>query len=165
MSVLFHVSSPLGLSRLGRSCRPVSAFTRGVRPGATTNSPRSFQNCTTTQVATPTTITNIGTLAIPTSATSAAISAAIGNVSTAFLTQQGSAFVSAPANPLPDQPGGGVWARGVGGQANLSSTSNSVGISTQGGAVDQYRDHQLQQSAAPDLRRRAGRHRHRTSQL
>ena len=29
----------------------------------------------------------------------------------------------------------------------------------------QYRDHQLQQSAAPDLRRRAGRHRHRTSQL
>jgi outer membrane autotransporter protein len=95
----------------------------------------SFQNCTTTQVATPTTINNIGTLAIPTSAASAAISAAIGNVSTAFLTQQGSAFVSAPVDPAPDQPGGGVWARGVGGQANLSSTSNSVGISTQGGAV------------------------------
>ena len=106
------------------------AFAQAPPPTTT-----SFQNCTTTQVATPTTITNIGTLAIPTSATSAAISAAIGNVSTAFLTQQGSAFVSAPANPLPDQPGGGVWARGVGGQANLSSTSNSVGISTQGGAV------------------------------
>ena len=95
----------------------------------------TFQNCTTTQVATPTFINNIGTLAIPASAASAAISAAIGNVSTAFLTQQGSAFVSAPADPAPDQPGGGVWARGVGGQANLSSTSNSVGISTQGGAV------------------------------
>ena len=71
----------------------------------------------------------------PTSAASAAISAAIGNVSTAFLTQQGSAFVSAPADPAPDQPGGGVWARGVGGQANITSTSNSVGVSTQGGAV------------------------------
>ena len=65
----------------------------------------------------------------------AAISAAIGNINTAFLTQQGSAFVSAPADPAPDQPGGGVWARGVGGQANISSTSNSVGISTQGGAT------------------------------
>jgi outer membrane autotransporter protein len=95
----------------------------------------SFQNCTTTQVATPTIITNIGTLAIPASAASSAISAAIGNVSTAFLTQQGSAFVSAPADPAPDQPGGGVWARGVGGQANISSTSNSVGVSNQGGAV------------------------------
>jgi outer membrane autotransporter protein len=95
----------------------------------------SSLNCTTTQFSTPVTIGNIGTLAIPTSAASAAISAAIGNVSTAFLTQQGSAFVSAPANPAPDQPGGGVWARGVGGQANLSSTSSSVGISTQGGAV------------------------------
>jgi hypothetical protein len=95
----------------------------------------TFQNCTTTQFATPTTINNIGTLAIPTSATSAAISAAIGSINTAFLTQQGSAFVSAPADPAPDQPGGGVWARGVGGQVNISSSSNSVGISTQGGAT------------------------------
>ena len=106
------------------------AFAQAPPPLTTT-----FQNCTTTQVATPATINNIGTLAIPASAASAAISAAIGNVSTAFLTQQGSAFVSAPANPAPDQPGGGVWARGVGGQANITSTSNSVGVSTQGGAV------------------------------
>ncbi len=106
------------------------AFAQAPPPLTTT-----FQNCTTTQVATPTTITNIGTLAIPASAASSAISAAIGNVSTAFLTQQGSAFVSAPADPAPDQPGGGVWARGVGGQANISSTSNSVGVSTQGGAT------------------------------
>ncbi len=95
----------------------------------------TFQNCTTTQVATPNIINNIGTLAIPASAASAAISAAIGNVSTAFLTQQGSAFVSAPADPAPDQPGGGVWARGVGGEANISTTSNSVGVSVQGGAT------------------------------
>ncbi len=43
--------------------------------------------------------------------------------------------MSAPADPAPDQPGGGVWARGVGGQVNISSTSNSVGVSTQGGAT------------------------------
>ncbi|CAL79567.1 hypothetical protein with a putative signal peptide; putative pertactin (N-terminal) and outer-membrane immunogenic protein (C-terminal) [Bradyrhizobium sp. ORS 278] len=72
---------------------------------------------------------------MPTSSASASISAAIGNVNTAFLTQQGSAFVSAPANPAPDQPGGGVWARGVGGQVNISSSSQSAGTSTQGGAV------------------------------
>lgn len=106
------------------------AFAQAPPPLTTT-----FQNCTTTQFATPTIINNIGTLAIPTSATSAAISAAIGSINTAFLTQQGSAFVSAPADPAPDQPGGGVWARGVGGQVNISSTSNSVGISTQGGAT------------------------------
>ena len=90
------------------------------------------QNCTTTQ--TGLTITNIGTLSVPTSSAATAISATIGNVNTAFLGQQGSAFVSAPGNPAPDQPGGGVWVRGVGGQANVSSTSRSTGISTQGGA-------------------------------
>jgi opacity protein-like surface antigen len=60
---------------------------------------------------------------------------AIGNVNTVFLTQQGSAFVSAPANPTPDQPGGGVWARAVGGQVDIKSTSNSTGVTTIGGAV------------------------------
>ncbi|MET0676599.1 MAG: autotransporter domain-containing protein [Bradyrhizobium sp.] len=98
-------------------------------------SPGAFAQCTSSQVATPFTITNIDTLAVPTSAASASISSAIGSVNTAFLTQQGSAFVSAPANPSPDQPGGGVWARGVGGEVNTTSSSRSVGISTQGGAV------------------------------
>jgi len=96
-------------------------------------SPALAQNCVTTQ--TGATINNIGTLAVPASSASAAMSAAIGNVNTAFLTQQGSAFVSAPANPVPDQPGGGVWVRGVGGDVNIKSTSLSTGISTQGGAV------------------------------
>ena len=60
-------------------------------------SPRRSRTAPPRRFATPVTIDNIGTLAIPASAASAAISAAIGNVSTAFLTQQGSAFVSAPA--------------------------------------------------------------------
>jgi opacity protein-like surface antigen len=95
------------------------------------------QNCTTTQSG-PANVTNIGNLAVPTGAASASISAAIGNVNTAFLTQQGSAFVSAPANPVPDQPGGGIWVRGVGGEVNLGTTSNST-VTTRsaaaGGAV------------------------------
>lgn len=75
-------------------------------------------------------ITNVSQFAIPTGAASAAIASAIGNVNTAFLTQQGSAFVSAPANPAPDQPGGGVWARGIGGEVTLKSTSNSSLVTT-----------------------------------
>jgi opacity protein-like surface antigen len=90
------------------------------------------QNCTTTQGG-PFIIGNIGQLAIPAGAASAAIAGAIGSVNSVFLTQQGSAFVSAPANPVPDQPGGGVWARAVGGQANVKSTSVSTGTAT--GAV------------------------------
>ena len=90
------------------------------------------QNCTTTQ--TGTVIPNLGTLAVPAGAASAALSGAIGNVNTAFLTQQGSAFVSAPGNPAPDQPGGGVWARGVGGQMDLKTTSASTGVTTVNGA-------------------------------
>ncbi|MES1149423.1 MAG: hypothetical protein ABUL53_09585, partial [Bradyrhizobium guangdongense] len=70
-------------------------------------------------------LTNQDLLAIPPSAAASAISAAIGNVNTAFLTQQGSAFVSAPPNPAPDQPGGGVWARAIGGEVTVKSSSNS----------------------------------------
>lgn len=73
---------------------------------------------------------NQGLLAIAPSAASAAIAGAIGNVNTAFLAQQGSAFVSAPSNPTPDQPGGGVWGRAIGGEVNLKSTSNSASTNT-----------------------------------
>jgi opacity protein-like surface antigen len=52
---------------------------------------------------------------------------ALGNLSTAFLTQQGSAFVSAPGNPEPNQPGGGVWARGVGGDVTNKFSSVNTG--------------------------------------
>ena len=59
---------------------------------------------------------------------SAALAGTIGNVNTAFLNQQGSAFVSAPANAQPDQPGGGVWGRAVGGEADLKSSSASMAL-------------------------------------
>jgi len=69
----------------------------------------------------------VGSVAIPPGAASAAIAGAIGSVNSVFLTQQGSAFVSAPANPAPNQPGGGVWARAVGGEANITTTSVTNG--------------------------------------
>jgi opacity protein-like surface antigen len=46
----------------------------------------------------------------------------INTVDTAFLTTT-SAFVSAPSNPQPDQPGGGVWARTIAGTADTNSSS------------------------------------------
>lgn len=60
-------------------------------------------------------------------AAAGAFAGALGNLSTAFLTQQGSAFVAAPGDPKPDQPGGGVWIRGVGGEVTnkFSSSSNA----------------------------------------
>ena len=88
----------------------------------------ALAQCVTAQTGNP--VGNLSALAVPAGAGAAALSGAIGNVNTAFLTQQGSAFVSAPANPAPDQPGGGVWARAVGGEVDLKTTSNSVGVST-----------------------------------
>jgi opacity protein-like surface antigen len=88
-------------------------------------------NCTTTQSGTF--ISNVGNLAVPSGGASAAIAAAVTSANSVFLTQQGSAFVSAPSNPAPNQPGGGVWARAVGGEANVSSTSNSVAGTTGAG--------------------------------
>lgn len=63
---------------------------------------------------------NLGQMA---STTSAIVAAELSNATTAFQAQQGSAFVSAPANPPPDSPGGGIWARAVGGQVTTSSSS------------------------------------------
>jgi opacity protein-like surface antigen len=93
------------------------------------------QNCSTTQ--TGSIVNNIGNLAVPAGAASAALAGTVGNVNTVFLNPQGSAFVSAPANAQPDQPGGGVWGRAVGGEADLKSSSESKAeVSTQNGVVN-----------------------------
>jgi opacity protein-like surface antigen len=63
-------------------------------------------------------------------AAAGSFSGALGNLATAFLSQQGSAFVSAPGDPKPDQEGGGVWTRGVGGQVTNTFTSNATGTIT-----------------------------------
>jgi outer membrane autotransporter protein len=56
---------------------------------------------------------------------------AINTVNTAFLTQS-TAFVSAPANPVPNQEGGGVWARGVGGEMTTKSVSVTSNVQAAG---------------------------------
>lgn len=56
---------------------------------------------------------------------------AINTANTAFLTQS-SAFVSAPPNPKPNQEGGGVWARAIGGDITTKSTSTTTNISALG---------------------------------
>jgi opacity protein-like surface antigen len=83
-------------------------------------------NCTSTQTGT----TNASSVAFAAGQSMASLSSAISAVETAFLSQQGSAFVSAPANPAPNQPGGGVWIRAVGGEANENSVSNTTQVTT-----------------------------------
>jgi len=108
----------------GRAGRRGLVFAAAAVIAAIAGSSSASAQCTV-PVQTGTAIPNVGDFAVPTGATAATISSAIGNVSTAFLAQQGSAFVSAPANPAPDQPGGGVWARAVGGELDFKTTSTS----------------------------------------
>jgi len=50
---------------------------------------------------------------------------AINTTNTAFLTQ-GTAFVSAPPNPVPNQEGGGVWTRAVGGDVTTKNNQHHI---------------------------------------
>jgi opacity protein-like surface antigen len=68
-------------------------------------------------------------------ASAGAFGSALGNMNTAFLSQQGSAFVSAPGDPQPDQPGGGVWTRGVGGEFTSKFNNAGTGTVTSGPGV------------------------------
>ena len=65
----------------------------------------------------------------PTSTAAASVatslSTAITTLDIAFLTQT-SAFVGTPTNPQPNQLGGGLWIRGVGGQNTVSSTGTAT---------------------------------------
>src|SRR5215471_19369495 len=62
------------------------------------------------------------------SASVGALVSSINSANTAFLTQS-SAFIGSPANPQPDQEGGGVWARGVGGHLSVGTTATAGNIS------------------------------------
>lgn len=50
---------------------------------------------------------------------------AINTANTAFLTQT-TAFIGSPPNPKPNQEGGGVWARGIGGEIETKAAVNST---------------------------------------
>src|SRR5882757_11355680 len=62
------------------------------------------------------------------SASVGALIASINSVNTAFLTQS-SAFIGSPFNPQPEQQGGGVWTRGVGGHLSANTTAVAGNIS------------------------------------
>ncbi len=70
------------------------------------------------------------------SSTAAQISAETGNASTSFQAGQGSAFVSAPGNPPPNSPGGGVWIRATGGENTTTSTSTTQTVNVAPAAPD-----------------------------
>ncbi len=96
------------------------------------------QNCTTTASGpgAPLFGAQLQAAAAAGGAAAGAFAGALGNMSTAFLSQQGSAFVSAPGDPKPNQPGGGVWIRGVGGEVTNKFTSNGTGtVVAPGGAA------------------------------
>jgi len=73
-------------------------------------------------------VANAGVMAVTNvSASVGALVSSINTVNTAFLTQS-SAFIGSPANPQPDQEGGGIWARGVGGHLSVSTTATAGNI-------------------------------------
>lgn len=73
-----------------------------------------------------------------------ALLSAINAANTVFLTQS-TAFVSAPGNPKPYQTGGGVWARGIGGEQDSKSTAisnyNFLGAPVSGNITCQTKTH------------------------
>jgi|GEM_PF-111921 len=96
--------------------------------------PRNCYGTVSNTTVNGTPITNLGFLGGSAGAVSSTISGVIGSVNTAFLTQQGSAFVSAPGNPTPDQQGGGIWARSLAGEVTTKSVTSNVGVGTQAAA-------------------------------
>jgi len=70
---------------------------------------------------------NVSPIAASVSGIASMVGATITASSTAFLLQS-SSFIGSPPNPAPDQQGGGIWVRGVGGEVSVKSatTTNAV---------------------------------------
>jgi opacity protein-like surface antigen len=84
------------------------------------------QNCTAINTV-PTFVGNVNAIGGVPAATASAIGGALGNVATAFLSQQTSPFVVGARADQPDQAGGGVWTREVGGHV---ATKSDTAVST-----------------------------------
>jgi opacity protein-like surface antigen len=70
----------------------------------------------------PAAATNTQPLTVFASTTASSLISTINTLNTAFLTQT-TAFISAPPNPPPNSPGGGVWVRAVGGKVKTDSAT------------------------------------------
>jgi len=88
------------------------------------------QNCTLGP--SPGLIGNLAAVGSSPAAVGSMIGASITASSTAFLLQS-SSFVGAPPNPAPDQQGGGIWVRGVGGEVSVKSTTATAVTGSSGG--------------------------------
>src|SRR5262249_49792218 len=87
------------------------------------------QNCTPTTLLPSTQLTGQNAVVTVPAAAASIIAGALGSVSTAFLAQQTSAFVVGARADQPDQAGGGVWTREVGGHV---ATKSDTAVSTTG---------------------------------
>jgi outer membrane autotransporter protein len=87
------------------------------------------QNCTAMQTGG---LINLAAVGSSPAAVGSMIGSAITASNTAFLLQS-SSFVGAPSNPAPDQQGGGIWVRGVGGQVDVKSQTNTTATGTVAG--------------------------------
>ncbi len=86
------------------------------------------QNCNITAA-----INGAGGISSLVAGTASAVAGSLGNVSTAFQTQQTSAFVAGSTATQPDQASGGVWGRAVGGRVETKSeTTVSAPLTVQG---------------------------------
>jgi opacity protein-like surface antigen len=70
-------------------------------------------------------VNNLAAIGSSPASISSMLSATITTANTAFLLQS-TAFIGSPANPAPDQQGGGIWVRGVGGQVDIKSNTNTT---------------------------------------
>jgi len=89
-------------------------------------------NCSGTVTYGANPVLNLAFLGSSAGAVSSTIAGVVGNVNTAFLGQQGSAFVAAPGDPAPDQAGAGVWARALAGEVTTRSVTSNNGVGAQG---------------------------------
>lgn len=110
----------------------IGAILGGLAVAATLSIPAAAQTpCTSTLptlgLSRGNTFTPFGTALLPFASGGSinSLVSAINTANTAFLSQS-TAFIGAPPNPEPDQLGGGVWARGIGGQSDFKSTSTST---------------------------------------
>ena len=70
-------------------------------------------------------VSNLAPIGSSPASVSSMLGTTIAAANTAFLLQS-SAFVGSPPNPAPDQQGGGIWVRGVGGQVDIKSNTSTT---------------------------------------
>jgi outer membrane autotransporter protein len=91
--------------------------------------------CTSVGFSTPSPVVTKATIAAvaAVSASAGSLISSINSANTEFL-MQSTAFIGSPPNPQPDQQGGGVWARAVGGHQTSSTTATAANINFGGPA-------------------------------